>query len=67
MINQAELIRVYFRAAIAIFFMACFGYVLMNHVGLKPGEIAPDVIYSWLTGLIMGFIAFYFAGEAIQK
>ncbi len=61
--NRSEILRGYFRAFIAVFFMSCFGYVLYKHVGLLDGQIAPDVVYSWLTGLIMGFIAFYFASE----
>jgi hypothetical protein len=65
--DQAERIRVYFRAIIAFYFMGAFGYVLYKYVGMEDGMIQPDVVYSWLTGLIMGFIAFYFAGEAIKK
>lgn len=77
--DQAEMIRVYFRAIIASFFMTCFGYVLYKYVGVDvkttfpdgtvtaiSGKIKPEVVYSWLTGLIMGFIAFYFAGEAVK-
>lgn len=64
--DQAERIRIYFRAFIAAYFMACFGYILYRYVGTEVGQIKPEVVYSWLTGLIMGFIAFYFAGEAIK-
>ncbi len=65
--DHAEKIRVYFRAFIAAYFMVAFGFVLYKYVGTDEGMIAPSVIYSWLTGLIMGFIAFYFAGETINK
>lgn len=65
--DRAEQIRAYFRAFIAVYFMICFGCVLFKYVGTADGLIKPEVIYSWLTGLIMGFIAFYFAGEAIKK
>ena len=67
MMDTSEKIRAYFRGFIACYFMACFGYVLYRYVGLEEGLIHPEVIYSWLTGLIMGFIAFYFAGKAIKK
>lgn len=65
--DHAEKLRGYFRAFIAVYFMGCFGYVLYEYVGLEDGAIKPEVVYSWLTGLIMGFVAFYFAGEAIKK
>lgn len=65
--DYAEKIRIYFRAVITTYFMGAFGYVLYRFVGMETGQIAPDVVYSWLTGLIMGFIAFYFAGEAIKE
>ncbi len=78
--DQAEKIRVYFRAAITAYFLYCFGYMLTNYVGVDTKTVLPDgsivtvaglikpaVVYSWLTGLIMGFIAFYFAGETIKS
>lgn len=65
--NQAETIRTYLRASIVIFFLGCFGYVLHKYVGVETGKIQPDVVYSWLTGLIMGFIAFYFTEQRIGK
>ena len=65
--NQGELLRTYIRAGIAIFFLSCFGYVLYKYVGIETGKIPPDVVYSWLTGLIMGFIAFYFTESPLSK
>ncbi len=74
--DQAELIRTYIRASIVVFFLACFAYVLHNFVGTdtqtvltdgsvitEKGKIQPSVVYSWLTGLIMGFMAFYFTED----
>ncbi|KKM18740.1 hypothetical protein LCGC14_1662680 [marine sediment metagenome] len=75
-LDQAEIIRTYIRAGIVIFFLSCFGYVLHNYVGTdtqtvlldgsvvtEKGKIQPSVVYSWLTGLIMGFMAFYFTED----
>ena len=74
--DQSEIIRTYIRAFIVIFFLACFAYVLHYFVGTdtktvlpdgsivtEKGMIQPSVVYSWLTGLIMGFMAFYFTED----
>ncbi len=63
MADQAENLRTYLRAFIVLFFLGCFAYVLHRYVGLEEGMIKPAVVYSWLTGLIMGFIAFYFTED----
>lgn len=64
--KYAEIIRACLRSVIVFFFLGSFGYVLYKYVGLENGMIEPNVLYSWLTGLIMGFIAFYFKENGNQ-
>lgn len=39
---------------LTLFFLGCFFYVLYFYTGNERGLIRPEIIYSYLTGIISG-------------
>ena len=54
-----ELLRAYVRVFILLSVFVFFGYMLYEHVGLATNEIEPKVVWSYLTGLVNGVLAYY--------
>jgi len=40
--------------------IAAFGYIIVNFTGSAEGQIKPETIYSYLTGIISGKLVEYY-------
>ena len=61
--KDIELLRAYMRGLIVLLFMAGLGYVLTQYVGLEEGQIDPNNVWSWFTGVVTGTLIIYYFGE----
>lgn len=55
-----EYVQSFSRLGILIAFFAAFGYIVINFTGSAEGQIKPETIYSYLTGIISGKLVEYY-------
>ena len=54
-----EALRSYVRVFILVAVLTLVGYIMCEHVGTGQGEIKPELVWSYLTGLLSGIFAYY--------
>ncbi len=61
---ELEKLRAYVRIGILIGFFGLFIFTIAIHTGVADGEIPPETVYSFLTGiLVTKLIDFYMIAE----